>query len=299
MTAAQQKPAKLAIQSPSQKIIRLTRKQEYGTRAVEEMDAGLTTAWETVIKIGEKGTWRGLVLADEEVVRWVLADVRDWQGESEGVRVVFDAVHEAAFAGVDFEHGLAVVAWWHCFDSKTFPTSGPFCLCECWFADDFAGLEEVAVSIACKCATFSLGHYLDVLRNVEMEVCHFKVLKVKAAGVIIAKLDIVAEVGWARDWKMHQCLMIHRRNNMLLLRKKRHMCVADLRGSGEEVPVLSNLRAGAAVQAALGVSWTSQRTIHDSPFAINYHSVPPMIRTGNALHVQDLTGAFEIAANDL
>jgi hypothetical protein len=69
MTAAQQKPAKLAIQSPSQKIIRLTRKQEYGTRAVEETDSGLTTAWETVIKIGEKGTWRGLVLADRSA-RW-------------------------------------------------------------------------------------------------------------------------------------------------------------------------------------------------------------------------------------
>jgi transglutaminase/protease-like cytokinesis protein 3 len=69
MTAAQQKPAKLAIQSPSQKIIRLTRKQEYGNRAVEETDAGLTTAWETVIKIGEKGTWRGLVLADRSA-RW-------------------------------------------------------------------------------------------------------------------------------------------------------------------------------------------------------------------------------------
>jgi hypothetical protein len=69
MTAAQQKPAKLAIQSPSQKIIRLTRKQEYGSRAVEETDVGLTTAWETVIKIGEKGTWRGLVLADRSA-RW-------------------------------------------------------------------------------------------------------------------------------------------------------------------------------------------------------------------------------------
>ncbi|KAM0723700.1 hypothetical protein Q7P37_000688 [Cladosporium fusiforme] len=70
MTASQQKPAKLAIQSPSQKIIRLTRKQEYGNRASEEADAsGLTTAWETVIKIGERGTWRGLVLADRSA-RW-------------------------------------------------------------------------------------------------------------------------------------------------------------------------------------------------------------------------------------
>ncbi|CAK4033114.1 cytokinesis 3 [Lecanosticta acicola] len=68
MTAAQQKPAKLAIQSPSQKIIRLTRKQEHMSRNVEE-DMGLTSTWETVIKIGERGLWRGLVLADRSA-RW-------------------------------------------------------------------------------------------------------------------------------------------------------------------------------------------------------------------------------------
>ncbi len=67
MTPAQQKPAKLAIQSPSQKIIRLTRKQEHMMGRGEE--DGLTTSWETVIKVGEKGTWRGLVLADRSA-RW-------------------------------------------------------------------------------------------------------------------------------------------------------------------------------------------------------------------------------------
>ncbi|KAK1056189.1 hypothetical protein LTR74_015100 [Friedmanniomyces endolithicus] len=71
MTAAQQKPAKLAIQSPSQKIIRLTRKQEHSSasRGGGGQEEGLTTAWETVIKIGERGTWRGLVLADRSA-RW-------------------------------------------------------------------------------------------------------------------------------------------------------------------------------------------------------------------------------------
>ncbi|KAK4622641.1 cytokinesis protein 3 [Fulvia fulva] len=68
MTPAQQKPAKLAIQSPSQKIIRLTRKQEHTSRNVEE-DMGLTSTWQTVIKIGERGLWRGLVLADRSA-RW-------------------------------------------------------------------------------------------------------------------------------------------------------------------------------------------------------------------------------------
>jgi bifunctional glutamyl/prolyl-tRNA synthetase len=64
-SGAASKPAKLAIQTPSGKIIRLTRKNEHVT-ATSEADG---TAWETVIKIGEKGTWRGLVLADRSA-RW-------------------------------------------------------------------------------------------------------------------------------------------------------------------------------------------------------------------------------------
>ncbi|KAH4104359.1 hypothetical protein HBH46_099200 [Parastagonospora nodorum] len=59
------KPAKLAVQTPSGKIIRLTRKNEHMT-STNEADG---TSWETVIKIGEKGTWRGLVLADRSA-RW-------------------------------------------------------------------------------------------------------------------------------------------------------------------------------------------------------------------------------------
>lgn len=59
------KPAKLAIQTPSGKIIRLTRKSEHMS-STNDADG---TAWETVIKIGEKGTWRGLVLADRSA-RW-------------------------------------------------------------------------------------------------------------------------------------------------------------------------------------------------------------------------------------
>jgi bifunctional glutamyl/prolyl-tRNA synthetase len=54
------KPAKLAVQTPSGKIIRLTRKSEH-TSGTSDGDG---SSWETVIKIGEKGTWRGLVLAD-------------------------------------------------------------------------------------------------------------------------------------------------------------------------------------------------------------------------------------------
>ena len=80
------KPAKLAIQTPGGKILRLMRKEERrgiggvlggggrGTPASplvlgEEDAAGDGGVWETIIKCSERGVWRGLVLADR-TARW-------------------------------------------------------------------------------------------------------------------------------------------------------------------------------------------------------------------------------------
>ncbi|KAJ5949008.1 hypothetical protein N7454_002315 [Penicillium verhagenii] len=68
------KPAKLAIQSPSGKIMRLSRKADHMVAPDNPSDsirdaAAEGSVWESVIKIGERGTWRGLVLADR-VARW-------------------------------------------------------------------------------------------------------------------------------------------------------------------------------------------------------------------------------------
>lgn len=73
------KPAKLAIQTPGGKILRLMRKEDRGQRVGigssarsigggdEEISDGGT--WETIIKCSEKGVWRGLVLADR-IAKW-------------------------------------------------------------------------------------------------------------------------------------------------------------------------------------------------------------------------------------
>lgn len=74
-TVAGKKPAKLAIQTPGGKILRLMRKEDKkgisgssrGVNGDENMSDGGT--WETIIKCSEKGTWRGLVLADR-TARW-------------------------------------------------------------------------------------------------------------------------------------------------------------------------------------------------------------------------------------
>ncbi|OTB18994.1 hypothetical protein K445DRAFT_314847 [Daldinia sp. EC12] len=73
---AGKKPAKLAIQTPGGKILRLMRKEErigrsgigVGGRSAEE-EASDGGTWETIIKCSERGVWRGLVLADR-TARW-------------------------------------------------------------------------------------------------------------------------------------------------------------------------------------------------------------------------------------
>lgn len=68
------KPAKLAIQTPGGKILRLMRKDDRkgvgaGTARASDEEASDGGTWETIIKCSEKGTWRGLVLADR-TARW-------------------------------------------------------------------------------------------------------------------------------------------------------------------------------------------------------------------------------------
>lgn len=83
--SSSKKPAKLAIQTPGGKILRLMRKEERrgiggvlggGGRGpaspgplLGDEEAGDGGVWETIIKCSERGVWRGLVLADR-TARW-------------------------------------------------------------------------------------------------------------------------------------------------------------------------------------------------------------------------------------
>jgi len=68
-TYSNKKPAKLAIQAPGGKILRLMRKEERGQSTSQTLEGGDGGTWETIIKCGERGVWRGLVLADRSA-RW-------------------------------------------------------------------------------------------------------------------------------------------------------------------------------------------------------------------------------------
>ncbi|TAQ86747.1 hypothetical protein B7494_g4918 [Chlorociboria aeruginascens] len=68
---ASKKPAKLAIQSPGGKILRLMRKEERAQSVNQSLEGGDGGTWEIIIKCGEMGVWRGLVLADRSA-RWAV-----------------------------------------------------------------------------------------------------------------------------------------------------------------------------------------------------------------------------------
>jgi hypothetical protein len=68
-TYSTKKPAKLAIQAPGGKILRLMRKEDRGSSTSQNYETTDGGTWETIIKCGEKGVWRGLVLADRSA-RW-------------------------------------------------------------------------------------------------------------------------------------------------------------------------------------------------------------------------------------
>ncbi|CZR65370.1 related to SH3-domain protein Cyk3 [Phialocephala subalpina] len=63
------KPAKLAIQAPGGKVLRLMRKDDKNQSTSQGVEKGDGGTWETIIKVGERGIWRGLVLADRSA-RW-------------------------------------------------------------------------------------------------------------------------------------------------------------------------------------------------------------------------------------
>lgn len=64
------KPAKLGLQAPSGKIYRFVRKESrYVNGPPQGADTSDGSTWEIVVKCGERGGWRGLVLADRSA-RW-------------------------------------------------------------------------------------------------------------------------------------------------------------------------------------------------------------------------------------
>lgn len=64
-------------------------------------------------------------MACEEAIGWVLSSVDERHCESEGMRVILDAVHETSFAGIDFQYAFAFVTRKKRFHNIAFSTRDP------------------------------------------------------------------------------------------------------------------------------------------------------------------------------
>lgn len=83
--------------------------------------------------------------------------------------------------------------------------------------------------------------------------------------------------------------MRNRRDNVLLLGKKRNVSVADLHGSGKEEPVVGYCVVCRTVHVSFWVGRIGQRTVHDTPLAVNDNCVPEMIGSCDRLQVQSFS----------
>ncbi|KAF4633768.1 hypothetical protein G7Y89_g4341 [Cudoniella acicularis] len=73
---ASKKPAKLAIQAPGGKVLRLMRKEEKVQSTSQALEKGDGGTWETIIKVGERGVWRGLILEVGESQECAVTDTQ-------------------------------------------------------------------------------------------------------------------------------------------------------------------------------------------------------------------------------
>lgn len=78
----------------------------------------------------------------------------------------------------------------------------------------------------------------------------------------------------------------------------RDMRVARLQRAREEIPTLRRLRRRGGVEAAFRVRGRHERAVHDAPFAVREHGVPPVVRVGRAAQREEFPGRFEVPADD-
>ena len=156
-------------------------------------------------------------VTEEELIGRVVTAVGDGDGEGEGVRIVPDGVHEAAFAGVDFQRPGAAVAGEVGFHSVAFLAVDPFCLCEGAGRDGVPTFEDVAVGVASVGTSFHFCKAFDVWWDGELDVNQLEVLDTCEAGVVINKAKVVFEVGRTGTRESHENIGCDRGTDMLLL----------------------------------------------------------------------------------
>jgi hypothetical protein len=198
------------------------------------------------VEVGAHSVHSGV--AFHEVEFWVVALVVEREGEGEGVDDVLGGVHEAFLAGVDVEDALAFVAGEEGFDKVAFLEDlglvggvVPGGLGEGALSGDGVGVfVDVAVCVGEVGFGFDFGDDFDVGGDVDGDVGEFEGVEADEGCVIVMDLEALLEVWWKCAGKRKEDVWGYRRDDVLMLRLERDMCVAEVEWFGEEIEWLGD-----------------------------------------------------------
>lgn len=148
-------------------------------------------------------------MAGDEFVGWVFARVDDWQGKSQGMGDVLDAVHQPTLAGIDFQDTGSFVAGEESLDRVPLHAAMPVCLGESSLLYYIARLKKVAVHISGVSPDLNLGGDFDIRRHIKLNVDHLEIFDADKGGVVVHHLQIVLEERRASAGEIEERLVGH------------------------------------------------------------------------------------------
>jgi hypothetical protein len=86
---------------------------------------------------------------------------------------------------------------------------------------------------------------------------------------------------------------------VLFLWVERDVGIAEVKGSRQEVPALCDGGVVRNETAPLGIRRVRESAIHEAPFTVDQHCVPPVIGTGETVKIKDIAWVLEEAPDDL
>jgi hypothetical protein len=112
------------------------------------------------------------------------------------------------------------------------------------FPDHVTTFEEISIHVACKCLSFYLRSALNVWWNKKLDLDGFETVDSDETRVIVRDAETIFEKRRARAWKSKENIWRDWGANMLLLRYKRDVSVANFQRPGQEIPAVSDLGCG-------------------------------------------------------
>lgn len=133
-------------------------------------------------------------MAKKKLVWGINACMDNGQGKGQRMGIIFDRMHEASLAGIDFQCTMANVTRQQRFHGIAFLTLYPFRLGKCAVGCRVAALENIAIGITSIGARLYVCDAFDVCWDCELDMDELQVFDPKEARVIVDQLDVISKI---------------------------------------------------------------------------------------------------------